>query len=190
MDERTRKLTIAGACAVLFVGFIFLTKWTGDDPQSVDSLGDQDRSDLENFCYGVQSNFLPYETVLRAAVGLSDGGGDASDIPILGDSQGAQNMAQGMLNTLIDDLPEKFSENGQLAAEGLERAVNGDLDPDEIDKYVTAFEDLQDDAAQDCSDVGVSTFDEGFDSGPGDGGGPFDNDGSFDGGGSETTTFP
>lgn len=189
MDERTRKLSIAGVCAALFVGFIFLTKWTGDDPQSVESLGDQDRSDLENFCYGVASNFLPYETVLRTAVGLSEGGGDAGDIPGL-DSPGAQGMAQGLLTTLVDNLPEKFSENGQLAAEGLERALDGDLDPDEIDKYVTAYDELQEEAAQDCSDVGVPTFEQDFDSGPADDGSFDDDGGSFGGDGSETTTFP
>lgn len=172
MDERPRKLAIAGVAVALLVGFIFLTKWTGDDPDSVDSLGDQDLSSLQNFCFAINSSFISYDMVLAGAAGMSTGDNSFSF-----DSPGTQSIVEGFLTNLVEDLPDKYTDNGSIAIEGLERALDDDLEPDDVPRYVDAFEELKADSAQDCNEAGIPPFGDG---------GSFD-DGSFGDIDTETT---
>jgi hypothetical protein len=172
MDDRARKLLIAGVAAALFVGFIFFTRWSGDDPDSVESLGDQDLSNLEQFCFVMNSSFMSYDVMLPTVAGLATAEGG---LPV--DTPAARGIAESFLIRFVDDLPDKFTDKGAVVAEGLEKALDGDLEPDEVERYVAAFEDLQAESASDCADVGVPSFDEG---------GSFD-DGSFGDIDTETT---
>jgi hypothetical protein len=156
----------------LFVGFIFLTKWTGDDPDSVDSLGDQDLSSLQSFCFAINSSFVSYDMVLAGAAGMATGDGGFSF-----DSPATRDLAEGFLTNLIEDLPNKYTDNGSIAIEGLERALDGDLDPDDVPRYVDAYEELQADSAADCNEAGIPPYVDG---------GSFDN-GSFGDIDTETT---
>src|SRR5947208_591540 len=84
MSERTRKLAITFCAVALFVGFIFLTRWTGDAAGSVAAMDDQETRSLSNYCSLFGSGYLPYETLLRGAAGLQgtsagDGNGNGSD---------------------------------------------------------------------------------------------------------------
>jgi hypothetical protein len=174
MDDRTRKLGLAGMGVALFAGFVALTEWTGDDPGSIGSLDDSEQSDLVQFCAVFSSGFVPYDTLLRVASGelapevLSETG--------LMDSVGVQSLAQSQINLLADRVPEEYGADARHAAEGLERALDGDLDPDEVEEYVASFARLEEAAAEDCEAV------EGLDFGDGDGG-PFGDGGDGDGGG-------
>ena len=151
-DDRLRKLGIAGGAVALFVGFIFLTRWTGDDPDSVASLGDQEQADLEQFCWVFASDYIPYEVVLRMAAGEDVPDGEAGGL-VGADSFAAQEIAQSVLTRLADRVPEEYGADARKAAEGLERAVDGNLDPEDVDSYVTGFDELQAKAADDCEAV-------------------------------------
>lgn len=189
MDDRLRKLSIATGAVALFVGFIFLTRWTGDEPGTVDAMDDQDRFDLMQFCFVFQDGYLPYEAVLRLATGQAVDPEDAGVLAAF-DSMGARSAAQGMLNQLADQVPEEYGDDARQVAEGLQRAVDGNLDPDQIGPYVESYENLQAQAAEDCDEIqssgGGGLFDEGGDGSDGDGTGDgdfFGDAGDFDGDG-------
>ncbi len=170
MDQRARKLTIAGLAVALFVGFIFLTRWTGDDPHSVSSFDDGQKADLARFCTVVGSNYVPYETVIRVAAGQDPPAqSSSSNGGITSFSGGAEaDFMQGVLRNLADSVPETWAADAHKAAEGLERAFEGNLTNDQIDRYVASYRSLQRKAAKDCKDVkGVETDDGGgFRNGP------------------------
>jgi hypothetical protein len=188
MEERTKKLLIAGWAAALFVGFIFLTRWTGDDTEKVEALDGQELLELDSFCWAIAMESVPYEDLIRSAVGLSAAGG--ADVPQL-DTPAGRNLAQSIITQFVDGLPERYSDDGQVIAEGLSRAIDGDLEPNQIDPYIAAFEDLQADAAQDCTDADTGAFDEnGKPIYQNDGGYYEDNGGPFSGETTETTTVP
>jgi hypothetical protein len=178
MDDRTRKLSIAGLAAALFVGFIFLTRWTGDDPNSVSALGDQEQDELAQFCFVFSGNFVPYELLLRAAAGQSVSQDEAGQLGIL-DSGVAQSLAENQIDMLADRVPEEYGADARRAAEGLQRALDGDLDADEVEEYVAGYQRLQDSADDDCAALGAIDIDSGdLDSpdGGGNGGGFFGED--------------
>ena len=185
MDDRTKKLSIAGLAAALFVGFIFLTRWTGDDPNSVAALGDQEQSDLEQFCFVFSGNFVPYELLLRVAAGQAVSQDEASQLGIL-DSGVAQSLAENQIDMLADRVPEKYGADARKAAEGLQRALDGDLDANEVEDYVAGFRRLQDSAASDCD--AVDSLDNG-DGSSGDGSGGLFGGGSEGIGGSDQGPF-
>jgi hypothetical protein len=157
MEERARKLTIASGALALFVGFIFLTKWTGDDPGTVDSFDDAEKSEIAGFCVAISSDLADYETALRAAAGFGQieqngqngqGGFDPGGIGI------GSGFLETILRNLADKAPEDWAEDAHAAAEGLSQAYHGDLTEDEIDGYVAHFRSLQDKADKDCSKLG------------------------------------
>lgn len=188
MDERTRKLAIAATAVSLFIGFIFLTRWTGSDTETVESLDGQEMLDLENFCWALSMETIPYEDIIRSAVGLTSS--DGTDIPQF-DTPAGRNFAQSVIVGFVDGLPERYSDNGELIAEGLNKAIEGDLEPDEIDPYLDAFDDLQRDAKEDCVDADIGVFDEEGDPVFQDDGGYYQDDGGpFGSETTETTTFP
>jgi len=170
MDDRTRKLGIAGLAAALFVGFIFLTRWTGDDPNSVSALGDQEQDELAQFCFVFSGNFVPYELLLRAAAGQSVSPEEAGELGIL-DSGVAQGMAENQIDMLADRVPEEYGADARQAAEGLQRALDGDLDPEEVEEYIAGYQRLQESAADDCATV--EDIDSGDIESPDGGGGGF-----------------
>jgi len=170
MDDRTRKLSIAGLAAALFVGFIFLTRWTGDDPNSVSALGDQEQDELAQFCFVFSGNFVPYELLLRAAAGQSVSPEEAGELGIL-DSGVAQGMAENQIDMLADRVPEEYGADARQAAEGLQRALDGELDPEEVEEYIAGYQRLQESAADDCATV--EDIDSGDIESPGGGGGGF-----------------
>lgn len=175
MDDRTRKLGLAGMGVALFAGFVALTGWTGDDPDSVASLDDQEQGDLAQFCAVFSSGFVPYDLLLRVAAGQAVSPAETGDLAIL-DSAAAQSLAQSQINLLADRVPEEYGADARHAAEGLERALDGELDADEVDEYVASFQRLEDAAADDCDEI------QDIELGPsGDDGGPFggDGDGGF-----------
>lgn len=175
MDDRTRKLGLAGMGVALFAGFVALTNWTGDDPDSVASLDDQEQGELAQFCAVFSSGFLPYDLALRAAAGEAVPSDQLADAGIF-DSTAAQSLALSQIDLLADRVPDEYGGDARHAAEGLERAFEGDLDPDEVEEYVASFQRLEDAAAEDCDAI------EGMELGPsGDGGGLFD-EGDDDGG--------
>ena len=170
MDDRTRKLSIAGLAAALFVGFIFLTRWTGDDPNSVSALGDQEQDELAQFCFVFSGNFVPYELLLRAAAGQSVSPEEAGELGIL-DSGVAQGMAENQIDMLADRVPEEYGADARQAAEGLQRALDGELDPEEVEEYIAGYQRLQESAADDCATV--EDIDSGDIESPDGGGGGF-----------------
>lgn len=181
---------MAGMGVALFAGFVALTKWTGDDPGLVSSLDDQERGDLAQFCAVFSSGFAPYELVLRAGSGQGVAPEESVDIGIL-DSPVAQNLAQSQIDLLADRVPEEYGADARHAAEGLERALEGNLDADDVDEYVASFERLESEASEDCDVVGGIQFepggegDDGF--GEEDDGGRFGEDDPFGDGGPEVT---
>ena len=188
-DDRLRKLGIAGGAVALFVGFIFLTRWTGDDPGSVSALGDQEQAELEQFCWVFGSDYIPYEVVLRMAAG-EDVPGEAGGLGGA-DSYVAQDLARSLLSRMADRVPEEYGADARQAAEGLERAIDGNLDAEDLDSYVDGFEDMRARAADDCEAVSQLEDDDGsdiFGDEPGDGGFGEGPDGGF--GGDESPTLP
>jgi hypothetical protein len=186
MDDRTRKLGLAGTGVALFAGFVALTNWTGDDPDSVASLDDQEQGDLAQFCAVFSGGFVPYDLVLRVAAGEAVSPEETAGVGIL-DSTAAQQLAQSQIDLLADRVPEEYGADARHAAEGLERALDGDLDPDEVDEYAASFQQLEAAASEDCDavediQIGPSGDDGGlFDDGEGDGGGFGEDDGGFGG---------
>jgi len=179
---------VAGMGVALFAGFVALTKWTGDEPGSVDALDEQEQGDLFEFCsvFSTSSGYLPYDLVLRVASGEAVGPDELADVGIF-DSTGAQSLALSQIDLLADRVPEEYGADARHAAEGLERALDGDLDADEVEEYVASFDRLEARAAEDCDAVegigGGGPFGEDGDGG----GGPFDDDGDggFGGDGGE-----
>src|SRR5882672_1779341 len=108
MDQRAKRLTIGVVAVALFVGFIFLTRWTGDDPHSVKSFDDAEKADLARFCIVFSGDYVPYETVIRVAVGQpapgAASGGQGGD---LGNASSFAQMdfLQGILRNLADSVP-------------------------------------------------------------------------------------
>lgn len=186
-DDRLRKLGIAGGAVALFVGFIFLTRWTGDDPDSVSALGDQEQADLEQFCWVFGADYIPYEVVLRMAAGEDVPADEAGGL-VGADSFAAQEIARSVLTRLADRVPEEYGADARQAAEGLERAIEGNLDPEDVDTYVDGYEDLQAKAADDCEAVSQIEDDDGSDMFGDDSGGFGEDPGGF--GGEVTSTLP
>jgi hypothetical protein len=178
MDQRARKLSITGAAVALFVGFIFLTRWTGDDPRSVASFDDGQKADIARFCMVLQSDYVPYETVIRVAAGQqAPGNGNGNDNNVItsyGGSQAEGDFLEGILRNLADSVPDTWAADAHKSAEGIERALHGNISEQEIDGYVASFNSLQHKAAKDCKDVkGVEVDGGGGGGGRGDRRGPF-----------------
>jgi len=167
MDLRARKWTIAAVAVALFVGFIFLTRWTGDDPHSVASMDDGQKADIARFCAVFSSNYVPYETVIKVAAGQDPPESGPQSGGITSFSGGAEaDFLEGVLRNLADSVPETWAADAHKAAEGLERAFHGNLSSQQVDSYVASFRSLQRRASKDCKDVeGVET-DFGSDNGP------------------------
>ena len=150
MDERARKLTVASGALALFVGFIFLTRWTGDDPGSVDSFDDSEKSEIAGFCMAISSDTVDYRTALEAAAGFGAGNSSSGGFTPGGIGSG---FLETILRNLADKAPENWAEDAHTAAEGLSRAYNGDLTDAEVDDYVAAYDSLRDKADDDCDQL-------------------------------------
>jgi hypothetical protein len=173
MEQRARKLTIAAVAVALFVGFIFLTKWTGDDPHSISAMDDGQRADIARFCVVVGSEYVPYETVIRVASGHKAPQTDPNGNAITSFSGGAEaDFLTGILRNLADSVPDTWAGDAHKAAEGLERAFDGNLTEKQIDGYIASYRSLQRRAAKDCKDIKGAQVD--FGSGRGGRDGPFD----------------
>ncbi|HEY8546855.1 MAG TPA: hypothetical protein VIL36_17465 [Acidimicrobiales bacterium] len=149
MDDRTRKLGLLAMGVALFAGFVALTKWTGDDPGSIESMDDAEQSDLMELCSVLASDFVPYETLLRVAAGEL-GRGALADVGF-NDSAGVRMLVENQIDLLADRVPDEYGPDARHAAEGLERAMDGELEQGEVEGYVASFERLQREAADDCA---------------------------------------
>src|SRR5262245_20749076 len=124
----TRKLTIAAGCVAAFAGFVALTEWTSSGDEVV-----HQNADLATFCY-VMSSSDSYRTLLEVAsspngqVGL----GRVTSIE--------DQTAQFLTTSLIDRAPAKYQDQASHAVEGLRRALQGDLTPDEAQGYISSFD--------------------------------------------------
>ena len=140
MDDRTRKLGFAAVGLALFAGFVALTNWTGDDPDSVASLDDQEQDQLRGLCLVLSE--VPYDMLLTAAAG-----GD-----LMGQG-GMVGLGFDQFMSVADEVPDQFEADARHAAEGLQDALDGDLDPGEADEYIASFERLQAETADDCDQI-------------------------------------
>jgi hypothetical protein len=161
----TRKLAIAAGAVAAFFGFVALTGWT-----SSGELDEQDKRDLGTFCY-VMSLSSDYEAMLRTAV--MPGGQD-----VLGGGGAIDNGFSSFIeNTLLEHAPETYRDDASHVVQGLERGLQGELTPDEVDAYIDDFHRLEDRSSGDCEQFD----DEPPDFGGGGEGGPF----GFGGGGGD-----
>lgn len=184
MDQRARKLTITSGALALFVGFIFLTRWTGDTPGSVDSFDDAEKSEIAGFCMAIGSDTVDYETALRAAAGIGSGNDSSGGFDGVGIGSG---FLETILRNMADKAPEGWAEDAHAAAEGLSRAYQGKLSDDEVAGYVASFESLKDKADEDCSKLeDVEPSDTGIFGGNSDSGGNYD----YEPGPTATTAVP
>jgi hypothetical protein len=131
-----RKLAIAAGSVAAFVGFMGLTSWTssgeGDDQQD---------QDMAAFCYVVSSTET-YATVLQLASTSGGFGGGSTGV----ESQSAEILA----DALVERAPDEFLTQADRAVEGIDRALQGDLDPFEAEAYIADFEQLEADSRDDC----------------------------------------
>jgi hypothetical protein len=134
---QTRKLATTAGVVAAFFGFVALTAWT-----SSGEMDEQERRDLGTFCY-VLSMSTEYESALQMA---TLGGSD-----VLGDGSLAESgLSSYIENSLLDFAPERYREDAEHLAEGLDRGLRGDLAPEEADEYVVDFRRLEQRASGDC----------------------------------------
>lgn len=136
--DARRRLAIAAGAVAAFFGFVALTGWT-----SSGELDDQERQELSTFCYAL-SLAGDYENMIMTAAfsGGGDvfGGGGAIDTGI----------SSFIESTLVDYAPSQYREQAGDLVEGLQRALRGELSPDEADEYVREFRNLEGQARGDC----------------------------------------
>jgi hypothetical protein len=131
-----RKLAIAAGSVAAFVGFMGLTSWTSSGEGS-----EQDDQDMAAFCYVVSSTET-YATVLQLASASGGFGGGNTGV----ESQSAEILA----DALVERAPDEFLTQADRAVEGIDRALQGDLDPFEAEEYIADFEQLEADTRDDC----------------------------------------
>lgn len=171
MDQQPqrRKLAIAAGGVAAFVGFVALTSWTSSGQED-----GQNDADMAAFCYVVSST-ESYATVLQiasASGGFDTGGGGGVDIE--------GETARFLADALVERAPDKYLNQADHAVEGINRAIEGDLDPFEADRYIAGFEQLERDSSEDCApfagqegDIGLIPSPSPGDEGEGEGGGGF-----------------
>jgi len=131
---QTRKLATAAGVVAAFFGFVALTAWT-----SSGEMDEQERRDLGTFCY-VLSMSSEYESALDMAFLGGPGGGGFEE----------SGLSSYIEDTLLDFAPERYREDAEHLAEGLDRGLRGDLAPEEADEYVVDFRRLEQRASGDC----------------------------------------
>lgn len=135
---QTRKLAMAAGAVAAFFGFVALTAWT-----SSGEMDEQERRDLGTFC-SVLSFSSEYETALQTA--FLPGGQD-----VLGDGGVIDSgFSRYIESNLLDFAPDRYREDAEHLAEGLDRGLRGDLTLEEADEYVADFRRLEQRASGDC----------------------------------------
>ena len=98
---------------------------------------------MSTFCY-VLSLGDQYESQLTQ--GLASGGQE-----VLGGGGAIDNgFASFMEGTLLDFAPDRYRDDASHLVEGLERAVRGELTPEETDEYIADFRRLERRSRGDC----------------------------------------
>jgi hypothetical protein len=132
-----RKLAIAAGSVAAFVGFMGLTSWTSSGEGD-----EQEAQDMAAFCYVVSSTET-YATVLQLASASGGFGGGETGV----ESQSAEILA----DALVERAPDEYITQADRAVEGIDRALQGDLDPFEAEAYIADFEQLEADTRDECA---------------------------------------
>ncbi|MGH9213743.1 MAG: hypothetical protein ACRD2C_24170 [Acidimicrobiales bacterium] len=135
---RARGRLVAAVVALAYVAFAVFAQLIGEDqPDEAELVR------LDAFCAALYSDYgglissLAYE-------------GDA--FGPLGGSEGGQPFFTGFIDA--DLAPAEYRDDVAFLTEGIDRAVAGDLPPEEVETYLDAYEDLRDRATPTCDRVG------------------------------------
>jgi hypothetical protein len=136
--QASRARVVAGAVVLAYVAFAVFAQLIGED--------ETDRAEatrLNGFCTALYSDYAGLLSTLAYE-------GDV--IGPFADTAGGRQLYGEFINA--DLAPEEFRDEVDHLAEGLDRAVNGELAPAEVDAYIRAYEELQEAARPTCDAVG------------------------------------
>jgi hypothetical protein len=138
-----RKLTIAAGAVAAFIGFVALTGWT-----SSGEMDEQERREMSTFCSALALSSDYESTLMTAAF--------AGDQEVLGGGGGLidAGVSSFIENTLLDAAPERYREDASHLVEGLERALRGQLTPEQASSYAADYQRLEQRATGDCEEFG------------------------------------
>jgi hypothetical protein len=133
-------MIVAGVVAA-YVAFAVFAQLIGEDEDPVV----QDAASLDVFCTTLYSD---YPGILQMLVYQGDSFGPAGPGgPI------SEGLSGGFFN-VAQFAPAEFEDQAAYLVEGIQRASNGELAPNEVDAYIQAYDELRTEATPTCDRVG------------------------------------